>query len=103
MPGDPCPQDNPVCLPPAKGAVTTCGDDGMWLTSKGLACDCIPLGCGNGVMDPGEQCDPKLPIAASCASLGKGMGVVSCDPKTCMYNVTMCVGGNGGGAGGTGM
>jgi hypothetical protein len=91
-----------------KMAVTTCDLDGTWKASKPMgACDCVPVGCGNGVMDPGEMCDPKaaVPATATCMAMGKGTGTVSCNPLTCTYNVTLCVatpGGVGvGGAGGT--
>jgi hypothetical protein len=76
-----------------KMAVTTCGADGVWLTSKpGVACDCLPIGCGNGVMDPGEACDPKLPLpaTATCMAIGKGTGTVTCNPITCTFDVSMC-------------
>lgn len=33
--------------------------------------------CGNGLLDPGEQCDPNLAVSATCESLGVGTGVVS--------------------------
>jgi hypothetical protein len=90
MPGDPCPQNNPMCLPPAMGAVTSCGPNGQWLTATGTACDCIKLSCGNGLLDPGETCDPKAAITATCVAMNKGTGIITCDPKTCMFNVSMC-------------
>jgi hypothetical protein len=42
QPGDPCPQNNPICSPPLLMAVTTCGPDGQWKTVHGADCDCVP-------------------------------------------------------------
>jgi len=107
MAGNPCPTNNPACsMAMGKMAVTVCDADMMWHASKPPnACDCLPIGCGNGVMDPGEMCDPKaaLPATATCMAMNKGTGTVTCNPMTCTYNVTLCVATpvGVGGAGGT--
>jgi hypothetical protein len=51
--------------------------------------------CGNGIMDPGEQCDPKLPTNMTCQTMTGGVGMVVCDPATCRYSTTMCSAGGG--------
>src|SRR5262245_55569785 len=57
----------------------------------------------------GGKCNPKDLGGATCTSLGMGMGDLTCDPDTCMFDMTMCQGaGNtgtaasGGSAGATG-
>lgn len=114
MAGNPCPTNHPACPSGiGKMAVTMCGADGVWLVSKPMgtcvgcgACECLPIGCGDGVMGPGEACDPKapLPATATCMAMGKGTGTVRCNPLTCTFDVTMCVAAPTvpvGGAGGT--
>ncbi|MCX4241954.1 hypothetical protein [Paraliomyxa miuraensis] len=67
-----------------------------------LACDpitctfdtsmCVPMGnCGNGVIDPGEQCDGLDLQGFDCASLGLGGGVLACDPMMCTFDTSMCM------------
>jgi hypothetical protein len=71
-----------------------------------LACDpvmctfdtsgCMPIGnCGNGVIDPGEQCDGADLQGFDCFSLGLGGGVLACDPVMCTFDTSMCMGGGG--------
>jgi cysteine-rich repeat protein len=45
--------------------------------------------CGNGVLDPGEQCDAALPDIAECAPLGYAPGQVPCD-ATCRWAYDQC-------------
>jgi len=54
--------------------------------------NCIPLWCGNGVVDPPfEQCDnPDLGVE-TCASLGLVSGTLSC-LNTCQYDTSGCTG-----------
>lgn len=59
--------------------------------------------CGNGVVDMGEDCDPKAALTASCQSLGGAGGMLFCDPTTCHFNTMMCKAASGtSGSGGAG-
>lgn len=51
--------------------------------------------CGNGVINPGEQCDGADRQGFDCASLGLGGGVLGCDPITCTFDTSMCMPGGG--------
>lgn len=44
--------------------------------------------CGNGIIDPGEECD-ELAVEATCLELGYVNGVPSCDSH-CTYDVSTC-------------
>lgn len=46
--------------------------------------------CGNGVVEMGEACEANVALAETCMSLGMGSGMLSCDPMTCMYDMSMC-------------
>ena len=49
-----------------------------------------PMGeCGDGVMDPGEDCDTDDLGGASCGSLGYGTGTLACD-SNCGFVVSGC-------------
>ena len=48
-------------------------------------------GCGDGVINLGEDCDGSAP---SCEALGLGEGTVQCDPTTCTFIVDDCELGN---------
>jgi hypothetical protein len=52
-------------------------------------------GCGNGAIDPGEQCDGADLQGFDCVSLGLGGGVLACDPITCTFDTSMCMPGGG--------
>jgi hypothetical protein len=58
--------------------------------------------CGNGVRDGAEQCDGNDLGMATCPSMGKGMGVLRCNPMTCIFDVSMCGSMSPGGGGGSG-
>lgn len=47
--------------------------------------------CGNGNVDPGEQCDGNDVGGFDCTSLGLGEGEIDCDPITCSFDTSMCV------------
>jgi cysteine-rich repeat protein len=47
--------------------------------------------CGDGVLDPGEPCEPGLFTAPSCVQLGFDQGLLSCDTD-CNWNTTGCSG-----------
>lgn len=100
MDGDPCPQDDANCVAMGGKAVSTCQADMTW----SLMCQCvIPSRCGNGVRDmaAGEQCDGADLAGQTCMSMNMGMGVLSCNPSTCMLDYSMCTGNvPTGGAGG---
>jgi hypothetical protein len=47
-------------------------------------------GCGNGVIDDGEQCDGGNLGGFSCSDLGYSGGTLACDPVTCTYDASGC-------------
>lgn len=56
-------------------------------------------GCGNGIVEDGENCDCKnlttgscivTDPAQSCQSMMNESGTLLCDAQTCMFNTTMC-------------
>jgi hypothetical protein len=47
--------------------------------------------CGDGAVQPGEQCDGNDLQGFDCASLGLGGGDLQCDPITCSFDTSMCV------------
>jgi cysteine-rich repeat protein len=47
--------------------------------------------CGDGIIQPGEQCDGADLQGFDCASLGLGGGVLACDPITCTFDTSMCM------------
>lgn len=49
--------------------------------------------CGNGAVDPGEQCDGANLNSQSCQSLGYETGVLTCT-ESCTFNRVGCSGGN---------
>jgi hypothetical protein len=51
--------------------------------------------CGNGSVDPGEQCDGADLQGFDCASLGLAGGVLFCDPVMCTFDTSMCMPGGG--------
>ncbi len=59
-----------------------------------------PGGCGNGVVDDGEQCDGGNLNGFSCTDLGYSGGTLACDPVTCTYDASGCMN-DGGTTGGT--
>lgn len=69
----------------AKGASTFDG------TPAGAA-GTVQSTCGNGAIDATEECDGMNLHEESCASLGMGSGMLSCDPVTCSYDTSMCTG-----------
>src|SRR5262249_23164138 len=50
--------------------------------------DCPSL-CGNGTIDPGEQCDTLALGGATCASLGFTSGGLTC-AKDCTFDTSGC-------------
>lgn len=58
-------------------------------------------GCGNGIIEDGEECDTSEYAGASCQTKGFTGGTLSCT-RSCLYNVTACTrpSSSGGGGGG---
>jgi len=46
--------------------------------------------CGDGDIDPGEQCDGNNLQGFSCNALGLGSGTLGCDPVMCTFDTSMC-------------
>jgi hypothetical protein len=122
---DPCPQTDPKCPAAMYQAVATCAMDGKWAkdANGSIMCACVPRAgtmtmtgtggtpammmqphavCGNGKVEPPEQCEASNLNNATCTSLQMGVGVLACNRTTCMYDTSMCGPANGGGMGGTG-
>lgn len=59
-----------------------------------------PGGCGNGEVDPNEQCDGANLNGFTCESLGNAGGTLGCDPVTCTFDTSMCMGNGSGGTSG---
>lgn len=62
----------------------------------------VPAGaCGDGVLDPGEDCDGAASAASSCDEIGQGDGLLGCTAG-CKYDTSQCAGGAGSGGNTTG-
>lgn len=73
--------------------------DGDGATGSGQPDDEPPPPCGDGT----DTCDPEDLGGETCQSLGAFGGTLACDPVTCTYDMSMCLGGGAnGGSGGTG-
>jgi len=80
--GHNCPSVNPVYEGGTLGCLVTCQFD----TSL-----CETPTCGNGAIDPGEQCDGVLLGGQTCETVGAYIGgTLYCSP-TCAYDVSTCV------------
>lgn len=83
------------------GLFLGCGGDDDGSGGGGAGAGGGAMMCPNGVREGTEQCDGNDLGTSTCMSLGRGMGVLSCNPTTCIFNTTMCgtttsVGGGGG-------
>jgi len=72
----------------------TCGD-GTCESATGETCqncqpDCCP-NCGNGSIDPGEECDGANLNGASCTGSCYDGGALACTPS-CAYDFSVCTG-----------
>lgn len=73
------------------GGSLSCGSDCKFNTS---ACVAPAATCGNGIIEPGETCDGSDwgPIT-SCSDFDAFTGgSLSCNPATCQFDTTACVG-----------
>jgi hypothetical protein len=52
---------------------------------------CLGAVCGNGTVDPGEQCDLADLQGFDCDSLGLGTGTLACELATCTYDTSGCM------------
>lgn len=59
----------------------------------------IVPGCGNEILEAGEECDGAALAGASCQTKGFSSGALSCT-MSCTFNTTACVQTAGGGGGG---
>jgi hypothetical protein len=58
-------------------------------------------GCGDGIIQSGEQCDGSNLGGQTCQSKGFSGGILSCN-SNCTFNTSQCTIGGGGGSGGGG-
>lgn len=68
---------------------TTAGDGDGDSTSTGTNDD-DESPCGNGVIDPGEQCDGTDFDGFTCKALGYDGGTLGCDPIQCIFDTSGC-------------
>lgn len=64
-----------------------------------VAIDALVLGCGDGLIGIGEDCDTTNLNGQTCATQGFNGGTLSCT-ASCVFNTTACTSGGGGGGGG---
>lgn len=73
-------------------------DDGNTINGDGCSSTCQNelLNCGNGNIDPGEQCDDGNLNSQSCATLGLGYtgGILGCS-GICQFDTSQCTATNG--------
>jgi predicted esterase len=97
--------DPGVGLDGVRGGRTTCGnhkcDRGETCSSCPLDCGVCPAQCGNGVIDPGETCDPPSSCPTSCDD-GNACttdtltgSAASCNVACSHAAITACGGGDG--------
>ncbi len=91
-----CTQKGPVCGDGALHDSFESCDDGNLIEDDGCPSSCQLPGCGDGVVQPNEQCDGSLVMDVTCESLGFGGGTLTCTPDTCLLDTVFCfVCGNG--------
>jgi hypothetical protein len=95
--GDPTTEGDGDPTTEGDGDPTTEGDGDPTTEGDG---DPTPT-CGNGIVDPGEQCDGANLNGFSCVDLGYSGGMLACDPLTCTFDASGCTTNtDGGGTGG---
>jgi cysteine-rich repeat protein len=70
------------------GGELTCTDTCQLDSSK-----CVPVrtpGCGDGILDPGEQCDASVPPGITCESLQYAGGTIGCTAD-CHLDLSHCL------------
>lgn len=93
--------NGPTTTPPTSTTEpdTTTGDvDTTTTTQTTQTTD--PAGCGNGNIDPNEQCDGANLNGFTCESLGNAGGSLGCDPVTCTFDTSLCMGNSSSGTSG---
>ncbi|MDH5675314.1 MAG: hypothetical protein OEZ06_24550 [Myxococcales bacterium] len=50
----------------------------------------LATACGNGILDPGESCEPALAIGDSCEHQGYDGGELRCLSLSCMFDTSGC-------------
>lgn len=77
------------------GLAEACGGDSacVELSATNADCQVVPILCGDGTLDPDEDCDGADLGGASCASEGLGSGVLTCG-ATCQYDTSDCCAAN---------
>ncbi len=95
-PGEVCHESTEQCVLP--GQISSCKDkddyDPCSYTGSppGTVCRqgiCILPGCGDSVVDPGEDCDGENLEGSTCESLGLGEGTLGCNAD-CTFDTTGC-------------
>jgi len=84
------------CSPEAGSDLPSGPDGGASMEGTTASFEETGSDCGNGVIDPGEQCDSENLDGESCNSLNQGSGTLTCDPVMCTYDTQMCDGTTGG-------
>lgn len=65
-------------------------DNGTVFCTMGCEFDTVMCGtCGDGLLDPAEDCENKLALGETCQGLGYDSGELSCG-RDCLFNVSAC-------------
>ncbi|HEY4176448.1 MAG TPA: hypothetical protein VGM90_06440 [Kofleriaceae bacterium] len=97
-----CPPDT-VCLPDVERCVTQNALDACGALADGAECTvddtigvcqdrvCTTARCGDGLIEPGEDCEGGIPSGADCGYFGYYRGELTCG-NTCRFDATACTG-----------
>lgn len=61
-----------------------------WYGSSGSSETGFEPSCGDGMIQPGEQCDGEDLQGLDCTKLGLGFGELFCDPEFCTFDTSAC-------------